>query len=207
MRLILVRHGESEGNASGVIQGWMDFDLSSTGVRQARATAAHLAAMDVDRIVTSPLLRAARTAALIAESLSMSPDPMPDLMEYDMGQVSGLTGAQIRAQFPEIARAAGSGRRPEYPGEEGREAFHARLRGALGELAALEGTTIAVAHGGVISALCHIILGVDLQRPGAFHVGNCSLTEVSRDRAGRLVLVRHNDTCHLRGMETFADRG
>jgi len=207
VRLILVRHGESEGNASGVIQGWMDFDLSSTGVRQARATAAHLAAMDVDRIVTSPLLRAARTAALIAESLSMSPDPMPDLMEYDMGQVSGLTGAQIRAQFPEIARAAGSGLRPAYPGEEGREAFHARLRVALDELTAPDGTTIAVAHGGVISTLCHIILGVDLHRPGAFHVGNCSLTEVARDRAGRLVLVRHNDSCHLLGMETFADRG
>lgn len=207
MRLILVRHGESEGNASGVIQGRMDFDLSSTGVRQARATAAHLAAMDVDRIVTSPLLRAARTAALIADRLSMTPDPMPDLMEYDMGQVSGLTGAQIRAQFPEVARVAGSGRRPAYPGEEGRETFHARLRRALDELSGSEGTTIAVAHGGVISALCHIILGVDLHRPGAFHVGNCSLTEVTRDRAGRLVLVRHNDSCHLRGMETFADRG
>ncbi len=207
MRLILVRHGESEGNASGVIQGRMDFDLSSTGVRQARATAAHLAAMDVDRIVTSPLLRAARTAALIADRLSMTPDPMPDLMEYDMGQVSGLTGAQIRAQFPEAAREAGSGRRPAYPGEEGRETFHARLRVALDELTALDGTTIAVAHGGVISALCHIVLGVDLHRPGAFHVGNCSLTEVTRDRAGRLVLVRHNDSCHLRGMETFADRG
>ena len=207
MRLILIRHGESEGNASGVIQGRMDFDLSPTGVRQARATAAHLAAVDVDRIVTSPLLRAARTAALIADRLSKDPDPMPDLMEYDMGKASGLTGAQIRAQFPDVARVAGSGRRSAYPGEEGRETLHARLRRALDELSGREGTTIAVAHGGVISALCHIVLGVDLHRPGAFHVGNCSLTEVTRDRAGRLVLVRHNDSCHLRGMETFADRG
>jgi hypothetical protein len=38
-------------------------------------------------------------------------------------------------------------------------------------------------------------------------VGNCSLTEITRDRAGRLVLSMHNDTCHLEGLETTIDRG
>ena len=52
-----------------------------------------------------------------------------------------------------------------------------------------------------------MIVGLDLNRPGAFMVGNCSLTEVTKDRAGRLVLSKHNDVCHLEGIETMLDRG
>jgi hypothetical protein len=53
----------------------------------------------------------------------------------------------------------------------------------------------------------HLVVGLDLHRPGVFQVGNCSLTELATDRAGRLVLVRHNDMCHLEGLETTVDRG
>jgi broad specificity phosphatase PhoE len=207
MRLILIRHGESEGNASGVIQGRMDFGLSPTGLLQARATAAHLAALEVDRVVTSPLRRAADTAETIAGPLGQSVVHMPELMEYDIGEASGLSNAELRERFPDVFGAYTTGRRPTFPGEEGRDTFNARLQAALGELGAMGGTTVAVAHGGVISSLCHIVVGLDTHRPGAFHVANCSITEVVRDRAGRLVLARHNDTCHLEGIETFADRG
>jgi hypothetical protein len=52
-----------------------------------------------------------------------------------------------------------------------------------------------------------MVVGLDLNRPGAFMVGNCSLTEITQDRAGRLVLTRHNDVCHLDGLATMVDRG
>jgi broad specificity phosphatase PhoE len=207
MRLILIRHGESEGNASGVIQGRMDFGLSPTGVLQARATATYLATLEVDRVVTSPLRRAVATADTIAGPLGHGVVHMPELMEYDIGEASGLSTAELRQRFPEVFAAYTTGRRPTFPGEEGRDTFRARLQAALGEFSGMEGTTVAVAHGGVISSLCHIVIGLDIHRPGAFHVGNCSITEVVRDRAGRFVLARHNDTCHLQGVETFADRG
>ena len=207
MRLILIRHGESEGNASGVIQGRMDFGLSPTGVLQAHATAHYLAALEIDRVVTSPLRRAADTAETIAGPLGRVVVPMPELMEYDIGEASGLSSAGLRQRFPGVFAAYTSGRRPEFPGEEGRGMFQARLEKALDAFRAMGGTTVAVAHGGVISSLCHMVVGLDIHRPGAFHVGNCSVTEVIRDAAGRLVLARHNDTCHLAGMETVADRG
>lgn len=207
MRLILIRHGESEGNASGVIQGRMDFGLSPTGVLQARATAGYVSTLHVDRVVTSPLRRAADTAETIAGPLGHGVVPMPELMEYDIGEASGLSNTELRQRFPAVFAAYTSGRRPTFPGEEGRDTFHARLQVALDEFSATGGTTVAVAHGGVISSLCHIVVGLDIHRPGAFHVGNCSVTEVIRDHAGRLVLARHNDTCHLEGIETFADRG
>ena len=58
------------------------------------------------------------------------------------------------------------GERFLFPGEEGRDHFHARLAAALRRLREEEGTTIAVAHGGVISAMCHLVVGLDLHRPG-----------------------------------------
>ena len=207
MRLILVRHGESLGNAAGVLQGRLDYGLSELGVRQAELTAARLAAGGADRVLSSPLLRAASTAECIAVSLGIHAEFEAALAEYDIGEGAGLTPVELREKFPEMLTARQSGRRFLFPGEEGRDVFHRRLSGALERLRALEGTTIAVAHGGVISAMCHMVVGLDLDRPGAFMVGNCSLTEITQDRGGRLVLTRHNDICHLEGIVTMLDRG
>lgn len=207
MRLILVRHGESEGNAAGVLQGRLDYGLSRLGHRQAELTAERLAAMHLDRVSSSPLLRAAATAAQIATASGLDVELDHRLAEYDIGEAAGLTPAELRAKFTGIAEARTTGRRFMFPGEEGRDVFQARLRDALDFFQKLEGTTVAVAHGGVISALCQMVVGLDLNRPGIFQVGNCSLTEMVSDRAGRLALTRQNDTCHLAGLETFADRG
>jgi broad specificity phosphatase PhoE len=207
MKLLLVRHGESEGNAAGALQGRLNFGLSPLGLVQAERTAARLADSGAARVVSSPLLRATATADAIASALGQLTVFDDRLAEYDIGEASGLTGPQIRERYPEVVAARMNGGRMSYPGEEGRDAFEARLRGALSSFQMLEGPTIAVAHGGVISALCHLVVGLDLNRPGIFQAANCSITEIVSDRSGRLVLARHNDTCHLEGIVTTADRG
>jgi broad specificity phosphatase PhoE len=207
MRLLLVRHGQSEGNASGVVQGHMDFGLSELGQRQARATAERLSELKVDRILTSPLTRAAETARFIAGERGIAVEREPALLEYDIGEASGLTGPQIRERFPEVSAAYARGERPVFPGEEGRDVFHARLGGLLERLQARDETVVAVAHGGVVAAYCYMVFGLDMNRRGMFQVWNCSITEIATDRAGRLVIVRQNDACHLEGIETAVDRG
>lgn len=207
MRLILVRHGESVGNAAGVLQGRLDYALSPRGEEQARLTATRLRDAGALRVFSSPLMRASQTAAVIAEHAGLELQLEPDLAEYDIGEGAGLTAPELRERFPEMVQTRLRGERFLFPGEEGREAFDARLSAAMGRMRELEGTYIAVAHGGVISAICHMVVGKDLHRPGIFQVGNCSLTEVVRDRAGRLVLARHNDMCHLDGITTTIDRG
>lgn len=207
MRLLLVRHGQSEGNATGVVQGHTDFGLSELGVRQARATAGRLTELPVDRILTSPLTRAAETARIIAGERGIEIEREPALLEYDIGEASGLTGPQIRERFPDVLDAFARGERPVFPGEEGRDVFHTRLGGLLERLKMEDETVVAVAHGGVVAAYCYLVLGLDVNRRGMFQVWNCSITEIATDRAGRLVIVRHNDTCHLAGIETAIDRG
>jgi len=194
---MLIRHGESEGNASGVMQGRLDFGLTPLGFAQAERVGEAVAKIGADRLVSSPLLRARLTAERIARSTGLALEHDERIAEYDIGQASGLTGQQIREKFPEILAARARGERFTYPGEEGRDVFEARLADFLGSARQNEGLTLAVAHGGVINALCGIVTGRPAHVPGIFHVFNCSITEIVTDRAGRLVLQRHNDTCHL----------
>lgn len=82
MRLLLVRHGQSEWNAGRVLQGQADVPLSDLGRAQAAALAPTIAALAPDRAVTSDLQRAAATAAILGY-----PDARPDpaLREIDVG--------------------------------------------------------------------------------------------------------------------------
>jgi len=203
VRLLLIRHGQSEGNAAGVLQGHIDYGLSGLGRHQAEATGHSLRGEGVTRVLTSPLVRAADTAAIIASHVGVDWEVEPALTEYDLGEVAGLTGPELRERFPEIVAAYQSGRRPVFPGEEGREPFYGRLSGLLSTLAGEDATIAAIGHGGVIGALCYAVTGADYTRPGLFQVANCSVTEVITDRGGAFVLKRHNDTCHLRHLSAL----
>jgi len=207
VRLLLIRHGQSEGNASGVVQGRLDFGLSTLGREQAEVTAARLAAERVERVIASPLRRAMETADPIARALGLDVEPVDGLLEYDIGAISGLTGPQIRERYPDVVAAYARGERPGFPGEEGRDIFFARVREVLESRNASGQAIAAIAHGGVIGGLCYAAVGLDYSRSGVFQAANCSITEIRRDFAGRLVLHRHNDTCHLGPLVTTVDRG
>lgn len=197
--LLLVRHGQSEGNAAGVIQGRLDPPLTPLGREQARALAERLRAGDAAaRIVASPLARARATAEIVADALGLPLTEEPRLMEYDFGEASGLTPAAVRERHPEWSGGRGDGaERPLLPGEEGVRAFDARVAAVLDDLLALEGRTVAVAHGGVITTALNLAFG---QRgaPLRFRMENCAIAEFARDASGRIVIHRQNDDCHLR---------
>jgi broad specificity phosphatase PhoE len=96
-QLWLVRHGETEWSANGRHTSHTDLDLTGAGVEAARSVAEKLAGTSFDRVLTSPLLRARRTAALAGYG---SPEVVEDLREWDYGDDEGLTTAQIREDRP-----------------------------------------------------------------------------------------------------------
>lgn len=200
MRLVLIRHAESEGNAENRFQGHRDFPLTARGVEQAARLAARLKDRHLDAIYASPLARADHTARLVAEVKGMPITPLPSVMEYDFGQYSGMSITEIEAIAPELA-AAQRGRGAYYvpwPGEEGRAAFRERVQSAIW---ALEPThpdqTVAVfTHGGVIAVFCQHVLGLSHDRRPPFAVDNTSIFEIEV-RGGRGTLWTTNDTCHL----------
>lgn len=148
-RILLVRHGQSEWNASGRWQGRADPPLTSVGVEQAVAAGEALGM--VDAIVTSSLRRAHHTAAVLAEIIGVGPVEVEErLVERDVGEWTGLTLEEIDRRWP----GARSTRRLP-PGFEDDAALLERVFAALGTLAARfpGGEVVAVTHGGVMHAL------------------------------------------------------
>jgi probable phosphoglycerate mutase len=150
MRLLLVRHGESEWNAEGRWQGQADPPLSDIGRRQAQVAADGLGS--VDAVVASPLVRAHDTAVIISESLGIGPVVvLADLQERHAGEWQGLTHAEIEDAYPGYLADR---RRP--PGFEPDEALLTRALAVLDRIAAeFEGAddVLVVTHGGLIYTL------------------------------------------------------
>ncbi len=96
-QLWLVRHGETEWSANGRHTSRTDLDLTEAGIEAATSVAEKLAGTSFGRVLTSPLLRARRTAELAGFG---SAEVVEDLREWDYGDDEGLTTPQIREERP-----------------------------------------------------------------------------------------------------------
>jgi probable phosphoglycerate mutase len=171
-RLLLLRHGESEWNAEGRWQGWADPPLSPLGREQAAEAARRLRPDGFSAVAASDLRRARHTAELIAAGLGLSGEIHTDsgLREYDLGAWSGLTRAEIEADWPAELAGWRHGRVDSAPGGEARDAFLGRLIAATGRVAATfpGRSVLVISHGGAIGTL-ERFLGIKPRRP--VHLG------------------------------------
>ena len=143
-RILLVRHGQSEWNASGRWQGQADPPLSELGEEQ--AVAAAKAVGIVDAIYASDLVRAHHTAELVAGQLGADVVVAPNLRERSAGEWEGRTRAEIEERWPGFLE---SGRRPA--GYEPDDSVLERVLTALEAIAgAHDGDVLVVTHGGVV---------------------------------------------------------
>jgi probable phosphoglycerate mutase len=98
--LSLIRHGQTDWNAAGRMQGTSDIPLNDIGRQQARDAVALLADFHWDVIVSSPLMRARETAAIIADGLGLTLGRSYDLLiERHYGEGEGLTKAEISERW------------------------------------------------------------------------------------------------------------
>jgi len=208
VRLVLVRHGESVGNAERRLQGQGEYSLTERGREQSRRLAERLAGLELAAVYTSPIARARETAELIAAPHELSVVPLPGVREYDFGEAAGLTYREVAERYPEVVEAYRSGPDyPRFPAEEGRETFRERVTEALWRVAEQHAgqTAVVVTHAGPIAVFCLEVLGMPYRRPipFAFDNGSLSVLEI-RDAPGlptdprpRAMLLTLNDTCHL----------
>jgi broad specificity phosphatase PhoE len=152
-RLIyLARHGETEWNAIGKLQGHTDVPLNEAGRAQARALAEELASRKVATVTTSDLSRARETGAIVAARLSLpAPRIDPELRERRFGIFEGLTRDECTTQHPE-AWSAWVAASASPPGGEAREDAVLRITRALTRIVegSGEGPTLVISHGGVM---------------------------------------------------------
>jgi probable phosphoglycerate mutase len=197
--VIALRHGETAWNVDKRIQGHLDVPLNDTGRWQAQRLAQALADEAIAAVYASDLRRAFDTARCVAEAAKAPLVAERALRERAFGHLEGVMFTEIDARWPEEA-ARWRRRDPGFApgGGETLEAFYARCVGAASTLAARHpGQTIAlVAHGGVLDCLYRAAVGVELQAPRTWHLGNAAVNRLLWHGEG-FTLVGWNDDRHL----------
>lgn len=194
--LVVVRHGQAEGNTSHRFIGWLDVPLDELGRRQARSVAERLAGAGVGRVISSDILRARQTAEPLAELLGLEVELDERIREIGNGEWTGLLPTEIAARWPEMWERYITGTDVERPGGEQWADVRARVREAMTEFAADPTPTAVFTHGGPVILTAEWALGITL--PGNIFRGvlavpaNTSVTMVEDNK-----LVAYADAGHL----------
>jgi alpha-ribazole phosphatase len=199
LRLILVRHGQTDWNAQSRYQGQADIPLNDVGRQQAVAVAQRLASERIDILFASDLCRAWETATAIATARGQTLLAEPRLREMDFGQWQGLTHDEIhKRQARELGQWHAE---PLYfapPGGETLAQLADRIQSALQDARdAHQGKTVLwVSHGGPLRVLLCLALGLELQANWRFRIQTASVSELHLFEE-ESVLTLLNDTHHL----------
>lgn len=203
VQLLLVRHGESEGNRAGAFTGHSASPLTAKGVEQAGAVAEALAHPAPAAIYSSDLRRAVDTAGPLVARTGVALQTRRALRERDMGEWVGRSFADLEANAPDAWRmlvARDPDARP--PGGESHRECAARVGAALDEILAAhaEGVVVIVSHGVAIHHMLRRVLRVNDERT-MFTVQNCAVQRLAVSATGQVRVLSLNDARHLRALE------
>jgi len=192
MEIMLLRHGESQGNAQGRMQGRRDYSLSPLGQDQAARAGAFLASHGpFAAVYASPLKRAFETATIVAAQ-GVRPEPVvdADLHEIAAGALEGMNEAEIRAAHPVFMERSltETGDFSAYGGESYAE-VQARVKRVMARLEAAhriaEDRVLLVGHGGFHYQLAKSLLCEPVPRVCILKIGNCTASMLRlRERRG-----------------------
>ena len=199
-KLLLARHGDTELNSARMFVGQTDAALSALGHRQVERLRDRLATEKIDIIYSSDLRRALVTAETIASKHKLEIITCPELREINYGKIEGITFAEIRRLYPEVAALFGDrSLQLKFPDGESVDELKQRLSKFLDRLKqhALEQTILIVAHSGPLRLMVCYLLGIDLRHWRQIRLDLASLTIVDTYPEVAIISLL-NDTSHLK---------
>lgn len=159
MRLLIIRHGESEADILKVHEGRADFNLTETGINQARLMAKWVATnYNIDKIYSSPLKRAYQTALILKEETNTKIIMEDDLMEFNNGLIAGLSFSEADKLYPKVDNLP---IHASVYNQESKLDFRLRAERILSKIIYennKEDTIAVVTHGGMITQLYRAFL-------------------------------------------------
>ena len=200
--LILARHGETAWNVERVFRGRVDIDLDDIGARQAELLGKYLGNWELEAIYSSPLRRALDTANTVARYQEVAVSTADELTDFDYGEWQSLPEREVRRLYPALLNKWHSyPHRVRMPGGESLEDVRRRAVEVVdGIVAKHNGNVLLVSHRVVIKVVvCHL-LGLDNSHFWNVRQDVCGIT-VFDYTDGRYILIRHNDTSHLRELQ------
>ena len=179
--IVLIRHGQTEWSATGRHTSYTDIDLTAVGEQQARALADRLEGRAFAAVISSPRLRAQRTAALAGLAVTEICD---DLAEWNYGRYEGITSPQIRADRPGWSLWSDGVPDGETPDEVG-----ARLDRVLDRADALlaGGDVALVAHGHSLRVAGARWIGLPAAGGGQLFLDTATLSVLGHEHGARVI--------------------
>lgn len=198
MKLLIIRHGESEADLLDVHEGRADFPLTERGHRQAQAMSEYVVEnYNINRIYASTLTRAMQTAQHLSYAAGVHIQPEPGLMEFNNGLLAGLTHNEADIKYPRV---------PDLPpdksvyGQESQIEFRDRAKRMLVQIlseTANDETVAVVSHGGMINQLYHAFLDLPVADNVFFSTADTGIHEWIVTHEGRRV-ARANYSEHIK---------
>lgn len=200
MKLLVIRHGESEADLLDVHEGRADFALTERGHRQAEAMANHVADnYNISKIYASTLTRAKQTAQHLSNKTGIPIIFDENLMEFNNGLLAGLPRAVVREKYPEV---------PDLPidkavyGQESQVEFRQRAENALSKImneAENDETVAIVSHGGMINQLYRSFFNMPIDCVYFFNTADTGIHIWSlTDRERRVIKANYEE--HTKGI-------
>lgn len=189
--LWLVRHGETEWSRSGRHTSVTDLELTSDGEAVAGRLVGPLSTVDFARVLTSPRLRARRTAELAGFD---EPQVDPDLAEWAYGDYEGLTTPKIRESVPDWSVWT-----HPSPGGETAEQVGRRLDRVVAAARASDGRTLVFGHGHSLRVLAARWLGLPVEQGKIFDLDTATISVLGDDRGTPVVRRWNAETPVSRG--------
>jgi broad specificity phosphatase PhoE len=196
--ITVIRHGETDWNVSGRVQGHSDIPLNENGIEQANLLAGRLSSWPIETIYSSDLVRARQTASILGDELGLQPIPDAAWRERNGGEFEGLTAEELRevsSELPSQIRdkdwAPPGGESNIQVADRVRQAFDRVVHDHPGEMIAV------VTHGGAIITLLSLVAGFLAGERARFWVSrNAGFSIIEIGERGAY-LVRFNDETHL----------
>lgn len=203
-RVYLVRHGQTEWNRELRFRGRADIPLNENGHKQASAIADTLKDKGINAIYTSPLRRSIETARLVAVVFHIETTTVQGLIDINYGEWEGLAYDEVRQRYATVYREWEE--RPDlvtFPNGESLDDVRRRAFSAFTEIVEKNRgkSILIIPHRVINKVLLCALLGLSNSYFWRIRqdTGCINVIEYSNSR---FVLVRINDTCHLRGMST-----
>lgn len=197
MKILLIRHGESEADILNVHEGRADFELTERGQRQAQKMAEYVQShYQLDRIYASTLRRARQTAAHLEQETGVTAIEDEMLMEFNNGLLAGLSREEADEKYPQVMDLPVH--QSVYEQESALE-FRHRAEYVLSKILSEnkpDATIAVITHGGMINQLYHAFLKLPIQSQTAFPTGDTGIHEW-RVSGERRYVMQSNIQNHL----------
>ncbi|MEE8381920.1 MAG: histidine phosphatase family protein [Thermodesulfobacteriota bacterium] len=203
VKVILIRHGETNWNTKQIFRGRKDIPLNEVGLAQAKAVGISLKDIQIDAVYSSPLGRALETANALSESRSLEIELDEGFIDIDFGKWQGTSHEEVQKKYKDLYEMWLT--KPQmvtFPEGESLKDVNTRSMEALEKVIKKHpGKTLAiVSHRVLNKVLLCSVLGLELSHFWFIKQDTCAINRFEY-KDERFYLTLLNDTCHLKRVE------